>query len=124
MKLAQVRRHAMSLPEVTEEPHFNYGSFRVRGKIFATVPPGGELLHVFAPDEAREVALALHPEWVEKLWWGKKVVGVRVSLPPADPAFVAKLLTEAWTAKAPASLRNAQRTRRTEPTSPRRAIDS
>ena len=47
MKLAQVRRFAMSLPDVTEEPHFNYTSFRVGGRIFATVPPEGEHLHVF-----------------------------------------------------------------------------
>ena len=30
MTLAQVRRFAMSLPDVTGEPHFNYCSFRVR----------------------------------------------------------------------------------------------
>jgi len=35
VKLIDARRLAMSLPEVTEEPHFEYTSFRVRGKIFA-----------------------------------------------------------------------------------------
>ena len=34
MKTAQVRRFALSLPAVTEEPHFHYSSFRIRGKIF------------------------------------------------------------------------------------------
>jgi hypothetical protein len=33
VKLNDVRRFAMSLPEVTEEPHFAYTSFRVKGKI-------------------------------------------------------------------------------------------
>jgi hypothetical protein len=51
MNLAQVRQFAMSLPEVTEEPHFHYTSFRVRGKIFTTAPPEGEYIHVFVPEE-------------------------------------------------------------------------
>jgi hypothetical protein len=29
MKVAQVRRYALSLPDATEEPHFEYFSFRV-----------------------------------------------------------------------------------------------
>jgi len=39
--LAEARRLALSLPEVTEQPHFDMASFRVRGKIFVTVPPEG-----------------------------------------------------------------------------------
>ena len=100
MKLPQVRRFAMSLPEVTEEPHFTYTSFRVGGKIFATVPPEGEHLHVFVADEEREIALAMEPAFLEKLFWGKRVVGVRVSLAKAKPRVVNKLLTLAWMRKA------------------------
>jgi hypothetical protein len=36
--LAEARRLALALPEVTEQPHFDMASFRVRGKIFVTVP--------------------------------------------------------------------------------------
>ena len=100
MKLQQVRRFAMSLPAVTEEPHFTYTSFRVGGKIFATVPPEGEHLHVFVADEEREIALAMEPAFLEKLFWGKRVVGVRVSLAKAKPRVVNKLLMLAWTRKA------------------------
>lgn len=57
MKLATLRKFALSLPEVTEEPHHDFGSFRVRGKIFVTVPPGEEFIHVFAPEPVREQAL-------------------------------------------------------------------
>jgi len=45
--LAEARRLALSLPEATEQPHFDMASFRVRGKIFVTVPPEGTRLHVF-----------------------------------------------------------------------------
>ena len=107
MKLADVRRHAMALPDVTEEPHFNYGSFRVRRKIFVTLPPGGDFIHVFVPDEEREVALELHGAFVEKLWWGKKVVGLRVALAKADAAVVRQLVSSAWRAKAPKGLASA-----------------
>jgi hypothetical protein len=100
-KLDLVRRHALSLPEVTEQPHFDYSSFRVRGKIFVTVPPDGQHLHVFLDEERRQLALALHPAFVEKLWWGGKVVGVRVSLADADLAVVNELVGQAWARKAP-----------------------
>ena len=97
----------MALPEVTEEPHFNYGSFRVRGRIFVTLPPEGTHVHVFVPDEHRDPAVALHPEYLEKLWWGKKVVGLRVTLAKADAAVVKRLVTLAWEARAPKALRSA-----------------
>jgi predicted DNA-binding protein (MmcQ/YjbR family) len=54
MNASQARRFALSLPGSTEAPHFEYPSFRVRGKLFATVPPDGRHLHVFVDEhEAR-----------------------------------------------------------------------
>ena len=103
MKLGEVRRFALSLPETAEEPHFDYSSFRVRGKIFVTVPPPGEYIHVFVDDTERERGLALAPEWIEKLWWGKKVVGLRVHLPAARSTLVKEFVRNAWTRKAPKS---------------------
>ena len=67
MKIAQVRRYALSLPDATEEPHFEYSSFRIRGKIFVTVPPDEEHIHIFVGEDEREQALALHPAFLEKL---------------------------------------------------------
>ena len=101
VKLNDVRRIAMSLPEVTEEPHFAYTSFRVKGKIFATAPPDGEHLHIFVAEEDRETALVLAPGVIEKLWWGGKVRGLRVALPGAKMPLVAELLKKAWLRKAP-----------------------
>ena len=70
----------------------------------ATAPPSGDFLHVFVDEDAREQAIALHPDWIEKLWWGKKVLGVRVTLAGAEKAVVAGLLQNAWRRKAPRTL--------------------
>jgi hypothetical protein len=104
MRLEAVRKIALSLPETTEEPHFHYTSFRVQGKIFATAPPSGEHAHVFIADEDLELALTLHPEYVEKLFWGGKLAGVRVLLAKARTQVVAELLRKAWRRKAPKKL--------------------
>jgi hypothetical protein len=101
---AQVRRAALALPEVVEAPHFDMASFRVRGKIFATLPADGRHLHVFVGEEARAQALALHGEAIEKLPWGAKIVGLRIDLARIDAAAVASLLRQAWMAKAPKDL--------------------
>jgi hypothetical protein len=104
MKIAYVRRFALSLPDATESPHFEYASFRVRGKIFATVPPDGTLLHVFVDEETRETALALEPGFLEKLFWGARASGLRVKLADAKPRVVESLLMQAWRSKAPKKL--------------------
>jgi hypothetical protein len=104
VKIAQARRFALSLPEAAEAPHFHFSSFRVRGRIFATVPPGDEYLHIFVGDEDREMALELEPGFIEKLHWGKRVVGVRVTLAKAKAAVVERLLARAWARKAPKAL--------------------
>ena len=107
MQFAAVRAIAMSLPDATEEPHHQFGSFRVRGKIFVTVPPGQEHIHVFVPEEQRELALALYADFVEKLLWGGKVVGLKIALAKAEPSAVEALVRQAWAYKAPRALASA-----------------
>ncbi len=46
----------------------------------------------------------MYPEFCEKLSWGKKVVGVRISLQNADADEVKGLLRAAWELKAPKRL--------------------
>ncbi len=106
MKLEEIRKVAMALPEVTEAPHHNFGSFRVAGKIFVTMPPDGEFVHVFVGEEDRETILALYPEWAEKLMWGKRALGLRIALRKADAKVVLPLVRKAWENKAPPSLAN------------------
>lgn len=101
MRVEAVRTLALSLPETAEAPHFEAASFRVRGKIFATLPPGGTHVHVFVPEEVRAPALALHPSAMEPLRWGHRVLGLRLALEAVDAATVEALLRAAWRHKAP-----------------------
>jgi hypothetical protein len=99
MKLDLIRTHALSLVEVTEEPHHNYSSFRVRGKIFVTIPPDEDFIHVFVGEDDREPALAMYPDFIEKLSWGTKVLGLRIRLASAKPAVVKSLVSKAYDAR-------------------------
>jgi len=100
MKIETVRKFALSLEDVIEAPHHHYSSFRVRGRIFVTVPPKGDVIHVFVDEADREPALALYPDWAEKLLWGGKVRGLRIALAPAAAAPVKLLITKAHEAQA------------------------
>lgn len=86
----------MSLEAVTEEPHHNYSSFRIQGKIFVTIPPNEDFIHVFVAEEDREPVLALYPEFIEKLLWGGKVMGLRITMESAKAAVVRSLVDKAY----------------------------
>lgn len=107
MTVADVRAFALSLPEVTEQPHFDMTSFRVRGKIVATSPLDDPLddehVHVFVDEPETRAAAAEHSAF-EVLWWGSRVAGVRVSLASAPDDRVRELVLEAWRRKAPKRL--------------------
>jgi hypothetical protein len=104
MTLAQIRKHALALPGVIEKPHFDRTSFRVKGKIFVTARSTESHIHVFVPESDREPALAMHPDYVSKLLWGGKVVGLRVELPKANPGVVKALMERAWQVRAGSAL--------------------
>ena len=114
MKLAAVRRLALSLPEASEEDHWGRPSFRIRGRIFATVPDARHLNVMIDPFDV-DAAVRLDPASCEPLWWGKELRGVRISLPVVAPDMVRDLLTSAYRRKAPKSLRSPPPRRRGEP---------
>lgn len=100
MTVAQVRKLALALPETIEREHWGNPSFRIRGRIFATVPDDHHVNVMIDPFDA-ESAVADAPESCEVLFWGKEVRGVRVTLQNAEPQMVDTLLRSAWRRKAP-----------------------
>jgi hypothetical protein len=101
--LDTVRRFALSLPETTEEPHFDKSSFRVRGKVLATVPPDERHVHVHVDPAERAALLEAQPDTYEAVGRGVKPSPdwVRVNLDRAQAREVKELLQEAWLLKAP-----------------------
>ena len=94
------RRLALGLPEATEQDHHGFPSFRVHGKIFATLPDEGFLHVMLDPERIREVVL-LDPASCAEKWWGEKLAAVRVDLEAIDPDALRDLIAEGWRAKAP-----------------------
>ena len=104
LTLARVRDLALSWPEVYEQDHHGIVSFRVRGKIFATVPDERHL-RVMAGEAEIRAAVAEHPGFCEPFYWGSRLACVVVSLEATtDENLVSDLLAEAWLAKAPKAL--------------------
>jgi hypothetical protein len=103
VNVREVRRLALALPEATEEPHFHLASFRVKGKIFATVAPDGSYMNVFVDDEQRELMVTVDPKAYESLQWGK-IAYLHVHISAAKANDVKTLLRAAWERKAPKKL--------------------
>jgi hypothetical protein len=101
---AAVRRIALSLPGSSEAPHHDMTSYRVMGKIFATVPPAGDRVHIFVGADETAAYCAEFPGVVEELWWGKKLSGCRVTLRSATAPLLREMLRESWRRKAPKRL--------------------
>ena len=100
-----VRALALSLPEAVEEPHFDRASFRVRGKIFATLPPGGEDVVLRLPELVKEslrqneakAYVALPGGW-DRGGWTQLTIG------RMDAEKMADLVRLAWRGVAPKRL--------------------
>ncbi len=103
-QLGTVRRLALALPEAVEQDHFGRPSFRVRGRIFATLPDS-EHVNVMIGAFDVDGVVREYPSACQELWWGKKLSGVRVNLSAAPSELIRELLTTAWRRKAPRSLK-------------------
>ena len=96
-----VRRLALALPGTVEAPHHEAASFRVGGKIFATLPPDGAHLHVLLDEDAVEGFPTADPASGERLHWGARLAGLRVPLRRASAGAVQHMLETAWRRRAP-----------------------
>jgi hypothetical protein len=101
------RTYALSLPEAEEQVHHGMASFRVRGKIFATVPDA-EHIRVMAGEAETLAAVATDSTSCDELYWGRRLACVVVDVRTVPPDLLRSLLTEAWLRKAPRQV--AQRT--------------
>ncbi len=101
--LDQARAVALALPEATEQDHHGMASFRIRGKVFATVPDE-EHLRIMVEEGEIRAAVAECPDACTEFYWGKRVACVLVALPAAPVELLTELLTEAWLRKAPSRL--------------------
>ena len=102
LNMADIRAMVDEMGECTEEPHHHLTSFRIGGKIFATMPPDFSFLNIFVDEECREETLGMYPESFEKLWWGKNVVGLKANPEKADRKDIEMLLKKARAYKSPA----------------------
>ncbi len=104
----QARELALALPEAVERDHHGRPSFRVAGKIFATLREPGRM-NVMLDEPGILTATEARPEICIEVWWGKRLSAVGVTLADADREFLAELLADAWEGKAPARLTDTAR---------------
>lgn len=102
MTAGEARSLALALPEAVEQDHHGRPSFRVGGKIFATLW-SAERMNVMLDEDGIRTALDRSGA-CEPVWWGKRLAAVGVTLAEVDRAFLAELLTDAWEGKAPRRL--------------------
>jgi len=100
------RSLALGLPEAVEQDHHGHPSFRVSGKIFATLWNENQM-NVMLDEQGIRTAVHLQPETCSEVWWGKRLSAVAVSLPRASERLLEELLADAWEHKAPRRLTNA-----------------
>lgn len=99
----QARRLALALPATVEQDHHGRPSFRVAGRIVATLWTE-RAMNVMAGEERIRAAAADLPQVCSAVHWGKRLAAVQVDLELADAELLEDLLDHAWRAKAPARL--------------------
>jgi hypothetical protein len=99
----EARSLALSLPEAVEQDHHGRPSFRVGGKIFATLW-SDERMNVMLDEGGILTAIDAAPDACEPVRWGKRLAAVGVYLDRVDVELLRELLIDAWEQKAPRRL--------------------
>jgi hypothetical protein len=101
----QARALALALPDAVEQDHHGRPSFRVAGKIFATLWDHTHM-NVMLDEPGILTAAQSHPEACSEVWWGKRLSALSADLERIDLDMLAELLADAWEHKAPRRLLN------------------
>ncbi|MFE3167921.1 MmcQ/YjbR family DNA-binding protein [Streptomyces sp. NPDC059224] len=100
-----VRRVALSLPDTSEKTAWNMPTFRVAGKMFATLPENETSIAVRCPKEERDELVLAEPD---KFWIASheaQFAWVRVRLAALeDEAELRDILADSWRQAAPPRL--------------------
>lgn len=99
----EARALALALPEAVEQDHHGRPSFRVGGKIFATLWNEGRM-NLMVDEGGIRTAIDAAPEACEEVWWGKRLAAVGVALARVERDHLDELLEDAWEQKAPKRL--------------------
>ncbi len=104
MTAAEFRRLALALPEAEEKSHFGKADFRVRNKIFASLPDAATGVIKLTP-ELQEMMIAAEPSIFRavKGGWGRQG-WTQIALGKIDTKTLASALRTAWRNVAPKSL--------------------
>ena len=97
----EARALALSLPDAVEQDHHGRPSFRVGGKIFATLW-SDERMNVMLDEGGILTAVDVAPEACEPVRWGKRLAAVGRT--GRDRDHLRELLADAWEEKAPKRL--------------------
>jgi hypothetical protein len=103
-----VRRVALSLPDTTEKIAWSMPTFRVAGKMFATLPEDETSMAVRCPKEERDELVLAEPD---KFWIAEheaQFAWVRVRLAALeDEGELRDILADSWRQAAPSALLDA-----------------
>jgi hypothetical protein len=107
MNADDLRRLALQMPEAEEKSHFGKADFRVRNRIFSTLPDANTAV-VKLTREQQEMLADAEPAIFVPVpgGWGRQG-WTRVVLAAADELTLRSALLTAWRNVAPASLRKA-----------------
>ena len=100
------RKLALALPDVEEKPHFERSSFRVKGKIFLTLHPGGKPAMVKLSAADQSVFSLSKVYWPVPGFWGRQGATF-VDLKKVSKSMFLDSLHQAWITVAPKKLRAA-----------------
>jgi YjbR len=94
----EARALALSLPDAVEQDHHGRPSFRIDGRIFATLWDEDHM-NVMVDEPGILTAVQAHPDICAEVFWGKRLAAVRVTLSATASALLTELLADAYERK-------------------------